>query len=75
MSFTQPHPRREKGHVTGNFLHTDRTAGIKTFYNTKIRENNVYEYSVEDRMQRKSRVDQGLLRKTFFSKEGNKTFS
>ena len=46
MSFTEPHARRERGHNTPDFLHTDRTAGIRTFYNTKIREENVHEYSV-----------------------------
>ena len=74
MSFTEPHARREKGHNTPTFIHTDRTAGIRTFYNSKIREDNVHEYSVEDKMQRKHRIDQGVLRRTFFSKEGNTTF-
>ena len=74
MSFTEPFPRRERGHGQPDFIHTDRSAGIRTFYNHKIKDRNVKEYSVEDRMQTKKRVDQLVLRKTFFSKEGERSF-
>lgn len=37
MSFKEPHPRRERGHNNPQFIHTDRSAGIRTFYNTKVR--------------------------------------
>lgn len=47
MSFTNPHPRRERGHEIPIFPPTDRgVAGIRTFYNTKVRDDNVREYSV-----------------------------
>lgn len=70
MSFTTPHARRERGHNVPEFPLTERgVAGIRTFYNTKVRESNVRDYSVEDRMQRKHRVDQLELRKTMFLRE------
>ena len=69
MSFTQALPRRERSHNITDFLHTDRPAGIKTFYNTQIKDTNVREYSVEDRMQRKKKMDQYELRRTFFLEE------
>lgn len=52
------------------FNQTERgVAGIRTFYNSRVREDNVREYSIEDRMQRKFRIDQAELRKTMFFRE------
>lgn len=52
------------------FNQTERgMAGIRTFYNSRVREDNAREYSIEDRMQRKFRIDQAELRKTMFFKE------
>ena len=49
------------------------TAGIRTFYNTRIKENNSYEYAVEDRMQRKQRVNLTSLKKAYIDAP-SKTF-
>ena len=66
LQITQPHPRYEKGHFNEPvYEHGDKPAGIRTFYNTRLRDG-IKEYSVEDRMQRKERVNQYSLRKAAF---------
>jgi hypothetical protein len=66
LEFSQPHPRREKGHFKDPvFEHTDKFAGIRTFYNSRIKDGQK-EYLLEDRIQRKVRVDQLQLRRNAF---------
>lgn len=69
LQFSQPHPRRERGHFPEASSGKEvEFAGIRTFYNTRLREG-ITEYSLEDRMQRKVRVDQLSLRKNAFKNE------
>lgn len=69
LQFSQPHPRRERSHFEEPiFQHHDKYAGIRTFYNTRLADG-LTEYSVEDRMQRKVRIDQLSLRKNAFKTE------
>jgi hypothetical protein len=58
-------------HIRQECVNTERSAGIRTFYNAPVRQRNIREYSLEDRMQRKVRVDQKELRRTFFLHEKN----
>jgi hypothetical protein len=71
LQFSQPHARRERGHFPVNNSTSSQEAdfaGIRTFYNTRLRDG-VKEYSLEDRIQRKVRVDQLSLRKNAFQNE------
>ena len=74
MHHTIPHPRRERAHLPIELISTDRTAGIRTFYNMKIREDNKEEFSIDDKIQRKQKVNLSELRKTYYIKNGNSCF-
>jgi hypothetical protein len=66
---SQPHPRYERGHLKQPIFEKEETsAGIRTFYGSRMRDGE-REYMVEDRMQRKVRADQYLLRKSAFRNE------
>jgi hypothetical protein len=68
LQFSQPHPRRERSHFPEASGRGQEFAGIKTFYNSRLRDG-ITEYSLEDRMQRKVRTDQLSLRKSAFRDE------
>lgn len=55
--FSNPHPRRERLHLSGELGGGSQFAGIRTFYNGRLKDG-IQEYSVEDRMQRKVRLEQ-----------------
>lgn len=66
---TQPHPRYERSHYKEPvYEHDDKSFGVRTFYNGRMRDG-MKEYSLEDRMQRKVRVNQHSLRKSAFNNE------
>ena len=69
LQFSQALPRRERTHYQEPiFDRRDKLAGIRTFSNREWKTGR--EYSLEDRMQRKTRIDQFVVRRNSFKDEG-----